>query len=59
VAVYYWGTLRELMHLTGKEAGPGEILYFKAYKSHSPKIEQTPETAALMLGSDNSRGDCV
>ena len=45
-------------HLTGKETEPWEILYFKAYKSQLPVIEQALETAALMLGSDKSRGYC-
>ena len=35
-------------HLTGKETEPWEILYFKAYKSQLPVIEQALETA----GSD-------
>src|ERR1700730_15615640 len=43
-------------HLTGKETEPWEILYFKAYKSQLPVIEQALETAGLMLGSDKSRG---
>jgi hypothetical protein len=43
-------------HLTGKETEPWEILYFKAYKSQFPVIEQALETAGLMLGSDRSRG---
>jgi hypothetical protein len=38
---------------------PWEILYFKAYKSQLPVIEQALETAALMLGSDKSRGYCL
>lgn len=46
-------------HLTGKEAEPWEILYFKAYKSQLPVIEQALETAGLMLGSDKSRGYCL
>jgi hypothetical protein len=46
-------------HLTGKETEPWEILYFKAYKSQLPVIEQALETASLMLGSDNSRGYCL
>jgi hypothetical protein len=33
-----------------------EILYFKAYRSQLPAIEQALETAALMLGSDKSLG---
>jgi hypothetical protein len=46
-------------HLTGRETEPWEILYFKAYKSQLPVIEQALETAALMLGSDKSRGYCL
>src|SRR5260370_16659498 len=43
-------------HLTGQESEPHEILYFKVYKSQLPVIEQALETAALMLGSNRSRG---
>src|ERR1039457_4529683 len=43
-------------HLTGKETEPWELNYFKLYKSQLPVIEQALETAALMLGSDKSRG---
>jgi hypothetical protein len=46
-------------HLTGKESERWEILYFKAYKSQLPVIEQALETAALMLGTDKSRGYCL
>jgi hypothetical protein len=46
-------------HLTGKEAEPCEILYFTVYKSQQPVIEQALEAAALMLGSDRSRGYCL
>jgi hypothetical protein len=46
-------------HLTGKESEPWEILYFKAYKSQLPVIERALETAALMLGTDKSRGYCL
>jgi hypothetical protein len=46
-------------HLTGKGTEPWEILYFKAYKSQLPVIEQALETAGLMLGSDKSRGYCL
>src|SRR5205807_986876 len=42
--------------LSGKEEEPWEIIYFKVYKSQIPVIEQALETAALMLGSDRSRG---
>jgi hypothetical protein len=45
--------------LTGKDTEPWEILYFKAYKSQLPVIEQALETAALMLGSDKSRSYCL
>ena len=51
---------REVDHyLTGKDTEPWEILYFKAYKSQLPVIEQALETTALMLGSDKSRGYCL
>jgi hypothetical protein len=43
-------------YLTGKETQPWEILYFKAYKSQLPVIERALEAAALMLGTDKSRG---
>ena len=46
-------------YLTGKETEPWEILYFKAYKSQLPVIEQALETAGLMLGSDKARGYCL
>ena len=45
--------------LTGKEEEPSEIIYFKVYKSQIPVIEQAIGTAALMLGSDKSRGYCL
>jgi hypothetical protein len=45
--------------LTGKETEPWEIIYFKLYKSQLPVIEQAIETAALMLGTDKSRGYCL
>src|SRR5206468_830521 len=45
--------------LSGKEEEPWEIIYFKVYKSQIPVIEQALETAALMLGSDRSRGYCL
>jgi len=43
-------------HLTGQESEPWELIYFKIYKSQLVVIEQALETAALMLGSDKSRG---
>jgi len=46
-------------HLTGKETEPYEIVYFKFYKSQLPVIEEALEVAALMLGSDKSRGYCL
>ena len=46
-------------HLTGKETEPWEIIYFKLYKSQLPVIEHALETAALMLGTDKSRGYCL
>ena len=45
--------------LTGRETEPWEIIYFKLYKSQTPVIERAIETAALMLGSDRSRGYCL
>ena len=45
--------------LTGRETEPHEIIYFKVYKSQIPVIEQALETAALMLGTDKSRGYCL
>jgi hypothetical protein len=45
--------------LTGKITEPWEIVYFKLYKSQIPVIDQALETAALMLGTDNSRGHCL
>jgi hypothetical protein len=45
--------------LTGKDSEPAELIYFKVYKSQIPVIEQAIETAALMLGSDKSRGYCL
>src|SRR4051794_7676808 len=45
--------------LTGKETERAELVYFKLYESQIPVIEQAIETAALMLGSDKSRGYCL
>ena len=36
-----------------------EIIYFKLYKTQLPVVEQAIETAALMLGTDKSRGYCL
>ena len=50
---------RELeKELTGKEEEPSELIYFKVYKTQIP-VEQAIETAALMLGTDKSRGYCL
>jgi hypothetical protein len=46
-------------HLTGKESEPWEIIYFKVYKSQLPVLEKALETAALMLGTNKSRGYCL
>ncbi len=45
--------------LTGRETEPWQIIYFKLYQSQMPVIERAIETAALMLGSDRSRGYCL
>ena len=45
--------------LTGRESVPWEIIYFKLYKTQIPVVEQAIETAALMLGTDKSRGYCL
>ncbi len=45
--------------LTGRETEPWEIVYFKLYKSQLPVVEQAIESAALMLGTDRSRGYCL
>ena len=45
--------------LTGRETEPWEIVYFKLYKTQLPVVERAIETAALMLGSDKSRGYCL
>jgi hypothetical protein len=46
-------------YLTGKDVEPSEMIYFKIYKSQLPVIEKAIDTAALMLGSDKSRGYCL
>jgi hypothetical protein len=45
--------------LAGGETEPWEIVYFKLYRSQIPVVEQAIETAALMLGTDKSRGYCL
>jgi hypothetical protein len=44
---------------TGRETEPWEIIYFKLYQSQIPEIEHAIETAAMMLGTDKSRGYCL
>ena len=46
-------------HLTGEDTEPSDIIYFKLYKSQIPIVEEAIETAAMMLGSDKSRGYCL
>ena len=46
-------------HLTGEDTEPSDIIYFKLYKSQMPIVEEAIETAAMMLGSDKSRGYCL
>jgi hypothetical protein len=41
------------------ETEPWEIIYFKLYQGQLPVVQQAIETAALMLGSDKSRGYCL
>src|ERR1700680_2291384 len=45
--------------LTGKETEPWEVISLMLYKSQIPVVEQAIETAALMLGTDKSRGYCL
>ena len=45
--------------LTGHETEPFELMYFKLYQSQVPVVDRAIETAALMLGSDKSRGYCL
>jgi len=45
--------------LTGKDSEPSELIFFKVYRSQVPVIERALESAALMLGSDKSRGYCL
>jgi hypothetical protein len=45
--------------LTGRQTEPPELIYFKVYKTQIQIIEQAIETAALMLGTDKSRGYCL
>jgi hypothetical protein len=45
--------------LTAREEEPSELIYLKLNKSQIPVIEQVIEAAALMLGTDKSRGYCL
>ncbi len=45
--------------LTGREEESSELICFEVYKNQIPIIEQAIETAALMLGTDKSRGYCL
>ena len=45
--------------LTREDSEPWELVYFKLYKTQIPVVDQALETAALMLGSDRSRGYCL
>ena len=45
--------------LTGKITEPWEIVYFKLYQSQIPIVDRALDAAALMLGSDRSRGYCL
>jgi len=48
-----------IKNLPSRDTEPHEIIYFKLYKSQIPVVEQALETAALMLGTDKSRGYCL
>ena len=45
--------------LTGEYSEASELVYFKLFKSQIPIVDRAIETAALMLGSDKSRGYCL
>ena len=45
--------------LTGEDREPWELITFKLYKSQITVIDRALETAALMLGSNRSRGYCL
>jgi hypothetical protein len=53
---FRWAVEKEL---TGREEESSELIYFKVYTSQVPVIEQAIETAALILGTDKSRGYCL
>ena len=43
-------------YLTGKETEPSDVVFFRLFKSQLTVVERALEIAALMLGSDKSRG---
>ena len=45
--------------LSGRVEEPSELMYFKIFASQTAIIEQAIDTAALMLGTDKSRGYCL
>lgn len=45
--------------LTGEDREPWELITFKLYKSQISVVDRALETAALMLGSNRSRGYCL
>ena len=45
--------------MTGRETEPWEVCLFRTLRSQMPVIAKAIETAALMLGSDRSRGYCL
>jgi hypothetical protein len=45
--------------LTGKDSEPSDLIDFKVYRIQIPVIDRAIETAALILGSDKSRGYCL
>lgn len=45
-------------HLTGSSE-PADLIYFKLFRSQIPIVEQAIESAARMLGSNQSRGYCL
>jgi hypothetical protein len=45
--------------VSGGNRNRGRLMYFTRYKTQIPVIEQAIETAALMLGTDKSRGYCL
>jgi hypothetical protein len=51
--------MRRKKRQPAKIANRSKSLYLKLYKSQFPVVERAIETAALMLGSDKSRGYCL